>query len=115
MPPLGWVFPLGGGRCVRLVCPLRVALLASLPCLSLLPHSGATCSSARTGALDWRWTVEGAAVAWTVPTAGLEVPSLKEIFQGGENLSSFLNGIMKKNYVHELLFGTLSDATITCM
>ena len=62
----GVVFPLAGGRCVprtgvRLDCPLWVALPASLPCLSLLPHSGATCSSSRTGALDWWETVEGAA------------------------------------------------------
>ena len=43
----GLVFPLAGNRCVprtgvRLYCPLGVAPPASLPCLSLLPHSGAT-------------------------------------------------------------------------
>ena len=64
----GVVFPLAGGRCVprtgvRLDCPLGVASPASLPCLSLLPHSGANCSSKRTGALDWRKTVENAAAA----------------------------------------------------
>ena len=37
-----------------------VALPAVSPCLSLLPHSGAICSSARAGALDWELTVEGA-------------------------------------------------------
>ena len=63
MPPLG-----ACGRCVprtgvRLDCPLRLALPASLPCLSLLPHSGATCSSARAGALDRGKTVENAAAA----------------------------------------------------
>ena len=68
MPAFGVVFPLAGGRCVprtgvRLDCPLGVASPASLPCLSLLPHSGANCSSKRTGALDWRKTVENAAAA----------------------------------------------------
>ena len=58
MPSLGWVFPLAGNRCVprtgvRLGYPLGVALPAPQPCFSSLPHSGATCSSARAGALDW--------------------------------------------------------------
>ena len=67
MPPLGWSsLSLAGGRCVprtgvRLDCPLGVASPASLPCSSLLPHSGATCFSTRTGALDWGETVENAA------------------------------------------------------
>ena len=75
----GVVFPLAGGRCVprtgvRLDCPLGVASPASLPCLSLLFHSGATCFFTRTGALDWEETVENAAAAWTVPTVDLEIP-----------------------------------------
>ena len=58
MPSLVWVFPLAGNRCVprtgvRLRYPLGVALPAPQPCFSSLPHSGATCSSARAGALDW--------------------------------------------------------------
>ena len=60
------VFPLAGSRCVprtgvRFGCPLGVALPAPLPCFSPLPHSGANCSSARTGALDWGKKVENAA------------------------------------------------------
>ena len=48
----GVVLPVAGGRCVprtgvRLDCPLGVALPVSLPCLSLLPYSGATCYSTR--------------------------------------------------------------------
>ena len=44
MPPLGCSF-------------LWLVVVASLPCLSLLLHSGATCFSKRTGALDWGETV----------------------------------------------------------
>ena len=77
----GVVFPLAGGRCVprtgvRLDCPLGVSSPASLPCLSLLLHSGATWFSSRTGALDWEETVENAAAAWTVPNDA-ETRSLK--------------------------------------
>ena len=68
MPPLGVVIPLAGDLCeprtgVRINHPLGVALPASLPCFSLLPHSGATCSSKRAGALDWGPSVENAAEA----------------------------------------------------
>ena len=83
MPPLGWSFLwLVVVACLALACASIAhwgggegegASPASLPCLSLLPHSGATCFSATTGALDWEETVENAAAG---PTVDLEIPLL---------------------------------------
>ena len=114
----GMVFPLAGGRCVprtgvRLDCPLEVALPASLPCLSLLPYSGATCSSSRAGALEWGKTVENAAAAWIIPTVDLEIPLL-----GGNHLRQMEKVFLffskrRTSYVRELLKGTPPGAAMT--